>query len=123
MIEKRCEQKGKVTIEKRYYISSLGEDAFKLMNRIRSHWRIENSLHWVLDVAFDEDKSMIHMKKAAKNMSLLRKIAMAAMASVKTPGTSYRSLQIKAALIDGFILNMFRYWVNEFAVNRVVICR
>jgi len=61
----------------------------------------------VLDVAFDEDKSMIHMNNAEKNMSLLRKIAMAAMASVKTHGTSYRSLQIKAALVDGFILDMF----------------
>jgi len=46
---------GKVTTETRWYISNLAEDAETFLHIIRSHWKIENSLHYVKDVAYQED--------------------------------------------------------------------
>ena len=66
------------TIEHRYYISSLDpKDASKILHAIRSHWQIENNLHWVLDVAFREDQCRIRDENSALNMAWLRKTALA----------------------------------------------
>jgi predicted transposase YbfD/YdcC len=62
--------------ERRYYISSLEADAQRLNRVIRSHWSIENSLHWVLDVAFREDDSRIRKDHGPENMTTLRHIAL-----------------------------------------------
>ena len=59
-----------------YYISSLVRDAVDFAEGIRGHWGIENRLHWVKDVVFDEDRSTIHMGQAPANLSLLRAIAL-----------------------------------------------
>jgi predicted transposase YbfD/YdcC len=107
MIEKTTEYKGKTTVERRYYISSLDVEAEKYMQLIREHWLVENSLHWVLDAEFDEDDGMIHTGNAPKNMSLIRKFAMIIMKSVKTPGLSYNRIQIMAALNNDFIASLF----------------
>lgn len=47
---------GQTQQEARYYISSLKMEADKLHEKIRDHWKVEHSLHWVLDVAFKEDQ-------------------------------------------------------------------
>lgn len=60
----------------RYYISSKKETAVFFQNAIRSHWSIENRLHWMLDVAFDEDSSKKQAINSAQNFSLLNKIAL-----------------------------------------------
>lgn len=62
--------------EKRYYISSLAPDSEKLAQAIRSHWEIENRLHWCLDVSFKEDASRIRTDHAPENMNIIKKIAM-----------------------------------------------
>lgn len=62
--------------ETSYYISSLALDAERLGEIIRSHWRIENCLHWQKDVAFGEDDCPIRDETAAANMSLIRSLAM-----------------------------------------------
>ena len=61
----------------RYYISSLEADAQRFSNIIRSHWGIENSLHWMLDVSFGEDSSRKRAKNSAMNFSLVFKAALA----------------------------------------------
>jgi len=65
-----------ISTETRYYISSLEADAVKISQVIRSHWQIENSLHWILDVTFKEDDSRIRRGLAAENMSVMRHIAL-----------------------------------------------
>ena len=68
---------GETSKERRYYISSLdGQDPQRILSLIRGHWRIENGLHWCLDVQFREDDSRIRQGYAAENYSRLNRIAL-----------------------------------------------
>jgi predicted transposase YbfD/YdcC len=75
---------GKSSNETRYYISSLKTDAEEINQAVRSHWSIENNLHWTLDVVFSEDASRKRKKNSAANFTLLTKIAMALLAREET---------------------------------------
>jgi predicted transposase YbfD/YdcC len=66
----------KTTTEVCFYITSLGADAILLAGAIRSHWGIENSLHWVLDVTFGEDRSRIRNGHGPENIGLLRRLSL-----------------------------------------------
>jgi predicted transposase YbfD/YdcC len=68
--------KNKTTEETRYYISSCTDNPEKALEKIRSHWAIENSLHWILDVVFGDDQSRIRKQNAPHVMSILRHIAL-----------------------------------------------
>jgi len=67
----------KTSDEVRYYISSRKASAEQFQGWIRSHWSIENSCHWVLDVAFREDDHRLREGHGPQNMALVRKIALA----------------------------------------------
>lgn len=67
---------GRTTMQSRYFISSLKADAKEILSAVRAHWKIENSLHWSLDVAFREDESRVRIKHAGENLALVRKFAM-----------------------------------------------
>ncbi|NEQ19200.1 MAG: ISAs1 family transposase [Microcoleus sp. SIO2G3] len=58
-----------------YYISSLVKSAADFAKGIRGHWGIENRLHWVKDVIFDEDRSTIRTGNAPANLSVMRTLA------------------------------------------------
>lgn len=75
-IESERKIRGKSTVETRYFISSLAGSAQKVANAAREHWAIENSLHYVLDVTFNEDKSRIRKDNAPENLVVLRRIAL-----------------------------------------------
>lgn len=60
----------------RYSLSSLPGDARQIARTVRSHWGIENSLHWVLDVAFREDDNRARTGHSAENLALIRKLAL-----------------------------------------------
>jgi predicted transposase YbfD/YdcC len=66
----------KTEISTRYFISSWDASAEQFLKAIRDHWQIENGLHWVLDIAFQEDASRIRKDHAPHNMALLRHIAL-----------------------------------------------
>lgn len=69
------------SVENRYFISSLPHiEVEKIAHSIRSHWQIENNLHWVLDVAFREDESRIRNEIAALNFAWFRKMALSLLA-------------------------------------------
>ena len=68
--------RGKVTAEIRHYLSSARLPPEVLAAAIRDHWRVENGLHWVLDVTFREDASRVRERNAARNLALLRKVAL-----------------------------------------------
>lgn len=61
----------------RYYISSLPGDAREIARAVRSHWGVENGLHWVLDMGFREDESRVRSGAAQQNLTVVRKLALA----------------------------------------------
>lgn len=68
--------KGKTTLDYRAYISSLPADAARLNRSIRQHWRVENSLHWCMDVVFGDDRMRARTDNAAHNFSVMRHFAL-----------------------------------------------
>lgn len=68
--------KNKHSEENRYYISSKVMDATQANENVRSHWQIENGLHWILDVVFGEDQSRKRRQRSAENFSFVRKFAL-----------------------------------------------
>lgn len=76
MIESTRQIGDKISTEHRYYISSKPVKAVEMGRLIRAHWGIENQLHWVLDVSWGEDASLIRDKAAARNMATVRKITL-----------------------------------------------
>jgi predicted transposase YbfD/YdcC len=97
---------GKITIETRYYISSLPNDAKKILYAARSHWGVENSLHWVLDVAMGEDDSRIRKGNAPENMAALRRIALNLLKQEKTLKRGIQGKRLKAALSPDYLLKV-----------------
>lgn len=74
-VQCRSERKGKTVEETRYYISSKNQTAAGFNDDIRGHWGIENALHWVLDVQFQEDFARKRKDYAAENFTLIRRMA------------------------------------------------
>lgn len=85
-------QKGKTSVEMRYFISSLRTTAQRVGEIIRLHWGIENKLHWHLDVTFNEDKSKIRAGNGAENFSLLKRCVLNL---VKADTTEKDSISLK----------------------------
>jgi len=67
---------GKRSVENRYFIASYHDTAQNILQQTRRHWHIENSLHWVLDIAFREDESRIRKGNGPQNFAVLRHIAL-----------------------------------------------
>ena len=96
MVEAQRQIGKQVSCQRRYFISSLDADALRLGEAIRAHWAVENSLHWVLDVAFGEDDSRIRQGKAAENMAVIRHIAVSLLQQEKTAKMGVKNKRLKA---------------------------
>ena len=101
MIESTCEafggrNKGLRSTEWRYYVSSLQADAAEFNAKVRAHWGIENSCHWVLDVTFNEDDCRIRRGDGAQNFAILRRIALNLIKQEKSAKASVRLKRLKA---------------------------
>lgn len=90
--------KNEVSVEDRYYVSSLKETPKKMLESIRSHWAVENKLHWVLDMSFFDDQSRIRDGNAPHIMAILRHVAFNLLQLVKTETLSIRRLRKMCAL-------------------------
>jgi predicted transposase YbfD/YdcC len=74
-VASRAELNDRGRFETRYYVSSAALSAARAAEAVRSHWAIENSLHWVLDVTFGDDQSRLRTGHGAKNMAVVRHFA------------------------------------------------
>jgi predicted transposase YbfD/YdcC len=82
---------GAVTGEARCYLSSLAPKVKRVAQAIRSHWRIENSLHWVLDVVFHEDTMRLREHNAVQNFAFLNRLAVSVLKQDKTCKASIKN--------------------------------
>lgn len=92
----------KHSVEERYYISSLPLNAADSLKAVRSHWQVENTLHWTLDMTFKEDASRIRRGNAAEAMNVLRKLALNLVKADTTRNASMKRKLKMAAYDDDF---------------------
>jgi predicted transposase YbfD/YdcC len=92
-----------VSTETRHYLSSLPPDAPALARIIRSHWRIENSLHWVLDVAFREDDSRVRVGHAPENLAIVRHLALNLLRQDTSRRVGLANKRFRAALDTSYL--------------------
>ena len=102
----RSEKDGKITCERRYYISSLSNNAELLAEAIRGHWGIENQLNWVLDVQFQEDDSRIRKDNAPENLAIIRQIALNLLNQEKTIKTGIKNKRKRAGWNNNYLLKI-----------------
>jgi predicted transposase YbfD/YdcC len=97
---------GQITIEKRFFISTLDSQADLLLNAVRTHWSIENSLHWVLDVSFHEDDCRIRRDFAPQNMALLRHLALNLLSKDSSSKRGIAARRKKAAWDHSYLIKL-----------------
>lgn len=99
-------EKGICTVETRYYISSLLSEAYRLAKAIRSHWSIENKLHWQLDVSYREDECKIRKDNGAENFSVIRRATLNILKGDKKTKAGIKNKRSKAGWDRKYMLDL-----------------
>ena len=97
---------GETTIETRYFISSLKSNAKQALHAVRTHWSIENSLHWVLDIAFREDDSRIRKGNGDHNFAILRHIALNLLKQETTSKGGIQAKRLRSGWDEKYLLRV-----------------
>jgi predicted transposase YbfD/YdcC len=103
VVEARRTVGGKQSVERRYYLSSLSNDAERFAKAVRGHWGVENILHWVLDVVFGEDDSRARSGYAAENLAATRRLAINLLRRDKTCKRSIKGKLMRAAIDPNYL--------------------
>ena len=98
-----AERDGKRCYEMRYYILSRKLSSKEFAAAVRSHWSIENNLHWQLDVTFGEDQSRVRKGHADTNLSILRRTALSLLKNNKTVKVGVKNKRLNAAWDDDYL--------------------
>jgi predicted transposase YbfD/YdcC len=91
--------------EDRYHIASIA-GAKRVLGAVRSHWGIENELHWILDIAFDEDRCRVRKDHGPENFALLRHIALNLLKQEKTCKRGIKSKRLLAGWNQDYLLKV-----------------
>jgi predicted transposase YbfD/YdcC len=106
MIESERIIEGKSSTQIRYFISSLKSDAHRLLQAVRSHWGIENSLHWSLDIAFAEDQSRLRKDHAPENLAVIRHMALNLLKQEKSAKGGIKAKRLQCAWSEDYLLKV-----------------
>lgn len=106
MIKSERQTDRKTTIEYRYFISSLESNASQTLNAVRTHWGIENKVHWVLDVVFREDDCRVRRGQAAQNLAVLRHIALNLLRQETTLKRSIKAKRLRSGWDHDYLLKV-----------------
>lgn len=107
LVERERSLGEKTSCERHYFISSLARiDAEQIAHAIRSHWGIENKLHWALDVSFAEDQCRVRKGHGAENFSRLRRIALNLLKSEKTADLGIKNKRLLAGWDHDYLLKL-----------------
>jgi predicted transposase YbfD/YdcC len=98
---------GATTQETRYYLTSLSTVG-ALARAVRGHWGIENKLHWVLDVAFDEDRNRTRTGDSAQNLGILRRLALNLLRHETTGKGGIKTKRLRAGWDDTYLLKVLK---------------
>jgi predicted transposase YbfD/YdcC len=103
LVERQRTVDGVTTVEERYYLTSLAGDGEQFGHAVRTHWGIENGLHWVLDVVFQEDQSRLRHDHAAQNFAVLRHLALSLLRREQTCPNGIKVKRLKAAWDEQYL--------------------
>jgi predicted transposase YbfD/YdcC len=103
MVERQRTVAGKTTVEVHYYLTSLTGSGRQFGEAVRTHWSVENGLHWVLDVVFQEDQSRLRRDHAAENFAVLRHLALSLLRQESTCSNGIKVKRLKAAWDDQYL--------------------
>jgi len=106
MIVRRRIINGEETIKIRFYISSLQADAKRILRATRQHWSIENGLHWVLDIAFNEDRSRVRKDHAPANLAVLRHMAVNLLKQETSAKGGIKAKRLQAGWNEDYLLKV-----------------
>jgi predicted transposase YbfD/YdcC len=106
MVESLREINGEVTRERRYYLCSLKLDVETFARAVRSHWGVENKVHWIMDVSFREDQSRAREGYAAQNLAMLRRLALNLLKREKTKKRGIRGKMLNAGWDHPYLLKL-----------------
>ncbi len=114
-----CERRigARVSVETRYFISSLRGSVKKFARAVRAHWGIENCLHWTLDMAFEEDECGIWQDHAPENLATLRKIALNLLRQEKRSKRGLKAKSKMAAWDNDYLLQILLQTTQEGQPN------
>ena len=108
LVIRRCldHTTGKVSEDVRYFLSSLPAKVKRLASAVRQHWGIENGLHWVLDVAFNEDRMRQRDRNGIENLALLNRLAVSLLRQDKTIKAGVKCKRKAAGWDDDYLLHL-----------------
>lgn len=107
-IQAKREIGDKVETQISYYISSLIANAKNILRAKRGHWKIENQLHWVLDIAFREDESRVRKDHGPENLAVLRHVALNLLKKEKTAKGGIHAKRLQAGWNNDYLLTILK---------------
>jgi predicted transposase YbfD/YdcC len=106
MVESERHIDDKVSMERRYYITSLPSNAKQFASSVRAHWGVENDLHWCLDVRFREDDCRVRKDHAPENFAVIRHIALNLLKKEKSYKGGIKAKRLKSAWDRDYLLKV-----------------
>lgn len=100
---------GEKTVERRYFISSLGANAKETLRAVRGHWAIENELHWCLEIGFREDECRTRTGNAAENPAIIRHLGINLLKQEKSCKQGIKSKRLKAGWDESYLLKILKF--------------